>query len=264
MGILDAKVVIVTGAARGLGRAMAGGLIEAGATVVGVDLPGEKELDAAARELGPRFLPFFADVRKEDDCARAREYALQAAGGLHVLVNDAGVGLQFINPLFHSNPTRFWELSPSQWREVIETNTTTQFVMARACAPYLIKQGWGRIINVTTSFATMQLKGFCPYGPSTAAAVAATVILSRDLAGSGVSANVLIPGGAADTRMISDSVAWPDRSVLIKPRKMRAPVVWLASNQSDGISGRRFIADLWNESLAPAAAALLASGPAGW
>ena len=120
------------------------------------------------------------------------------------------------------------------------------------------------IINVPTSFDTMQLKGICPYGPSKAAAEAHTVIMSRDLAGSGVSANVLIPGGPADTRMISDSVMWPDRKALIQPRKMIAPVVWLASDQSEGVSGRRFIANLWNESLAAAAAAVLASAPAGW
>jgi len=264
MGMLDAKVVIVTGAARGLGRTMAGGLIEAGARVVGVDLPGSGELDAAARELGPRFLPFAANICDAGECAGVVEHALRNASGLHVLVNNAGVGMQFINPRFASSPTRFWELSPSQWREVIETNATTQFLMARACAPHLMQQGWGRIINVTTSFNTMLMKGFCPYGPSKAAAEANTAIMSRDLAGSGVSANVLIPGGPAETRMITDSVMWPDRKMLVQPRKMIAPVVWLASDQSDGVSGRRFSADLWNDSLAAAAAAVLASAPAGW
>ena len=264
MGVLDSKVIIVTGAARGLGRAMATALIAAGARVVGVDLPGESELDGVARELGPRFYPLAADVRSEDECNRAVSHALKHAGGLHVLINDAGVGLQNINRHFHSNPTPFWKLSPAQWREVIETNTTTQFLMARACVPHLVKQGWGRIVNVTTSFVTMQLKGFCPYGPSKAAAEAATVIMARDLEATGVTANVLVPGGAADTRMISDDIAWPDRSVLIQPRKMMAPAVWLASDESDGVTGQRFIGNLWNESLAPAAAAVLASAPAGW
>ena len=142
MGMLDSKVIIVTGAARGLGRAMAGGLIGAGARVVGVDLPGDGELDAAAHQLGPRFLAFAADVRDAGECTGVVEHSLRNAGGLHVLVNNAGVGLQFINPMFVSSPTRFWELSPSQWREVIETNTTTQFLMARACVPHLIQHGW--------------------------------------------------------------------------------------------------------------------------
>lgn len=264
MGMLDSKVIIVTGAARGLGRAMAGGLIEAGACVVGVDLPGGSDLDAAARELGPRFLPLAANICDDAECARVVEHALRNAGGLHVLVNNAGVGMQFINPQFASNPTRFWDVSPSQWREVIETNSTSQFLMARACAPHLLQQGWGRIINVTTSFPTMLISGFCPYGPSKAAAEANTVIMSNDLAGSGVSANVLIPGGPAATRMVTDSVKWPDRKALVQPHKLVAPVVWLASDDSDGVNGRRFIADLWNETISTAAAAVLASAPAGW
>ncbi len=264
MGLLDGKVVIVTGAAGGLGRAMAGGLIAAGARVVGVDLPGDSRLDELARELGARFLPFSANISGEEGCAAAVAQAIARAGGLHVLVNNAGVGMQNINPRFASSPTRFWELQPAQWREVMETNTTSQFLMARACVPHMMKQGWGRIINLTTSFYTMQMAGFCPYGPSKAAAEANTVIMSRDLANTGVTANVLIPGGPANTGMVTDELMWPDRSKLVQPRQMIAPVVWLASDQSTGVTGRRFIAQSWDESLSAAAAATLAGAPAGW
>ena len=264
MGKLDGKVVIVTGAAGGLGRAMAGGLIRAGARVVGVDLPGGTALDAVAAELGSGFIPFAANLRKEEDCAAVVEHALAHAGGLHVLVNNAGVGMQNINPRFATSPTRFWQLTPAQWREVIETNTTSQFLMARACVPHLIAQGWGRLINITTSYATMQLAGFSPYGPSKAAAEAHTVIMARDLAGTGVSANVLIPGGPANTAMVSDDLMWPDRSKLVQPPQMVSPVVWLASQESEGVTGMRFIAQMWNESLSTAAAASIAGAPAGF
>ncbi|MSQ70400.1 MAG: SDR family oxidoreductase [Betaproteobacteria bacterium] len=264
MGLLDSKVVIVTGAAGGLGRAMAGGLIAAGARVVGVDLPGGTGLDDLARELGSNFLPFAANICNEEECAAAVEHAVRKAGGLHVLVNNAGVGMQNINPRFASNPTRFWELTPAQWRGVIETNTTSQFLMARASAAHLIRQDWGRIINITTSFFTMHMVGFSPYGPSKAAAEANTVIMSRDLAKTGVTANVLIPGGPANTGMVTDDLMWPDRSKLVQPPQMIAPVVWLASDQSNGVTGRRFIAQLWDASLGTAAAATLAGAPAGW
>jgi NAD(P)-dependent dehydrogenase (short-subunit alcohol dehydrogenase family) len=123
-----------------------------------------------------------------------------------VLVNNAGVGMQKINPRFASNPTRFWELTPAQWRELIEINATSQFLMARSCVPHLMQKGWGRIINVTTSFFTMQFAGFCPYGPSKAAAEVSTVSMSRDLDKTGVTANVLIPGGPANTGMVTDEV----------------------------------------------------------
>ena len=264
MGVLENTVVVVTGAAGGLGRAMSGGLIAAGARVVGVDLPGGSALDAVARELGSNFVPFAANLRDEHDCAAVVEHAVRKAGGLHVLVNNAGVGMQNINPRFATNPTRFWELTPAQWREVIETNSTSQFLMARACTPHLVKQGWGRLINITTSYATMQLGGFSPYGPSKAAAEANTVIMSRDLAGTGVTANVLIPGGPANTPMVSDDLMWPDRSKLVQPPQMIAPVVWLASKESDGVTGMRYIAQMWNGSLSNAAAASIAGAPAGF
>ena len=264
MGVLNSKVIIVTGAARGLGKAMADGLIAAGATVVGVDLPGEAELDQTVKELGKNFLPIAADVTDEVSCARVVKHALDTAGGLHVLINNAGIGMQEINTYFHSEPTPFWKLEPRQWRGMLENNATTQFLMARACVPHLTAQGWGRIINVTTSLETMMLPGFSPYGPSKAAAEAHSVIMARALEGTGVTVNVLVPGGAANTRMISDTKQFPDRAALVQPGKMVAPAVWIASNQSDGVTGRRFAARKWDESLTPAEAALSASAPAGW
>jgi NAD(P)-dependent dehydrogenase (short-subunit alcohol dehydrogenase family) len=264
VGILDSKVIVVTGAARGLGKAMAGGLINAGATVVGVDLPGEAELDRTFKELGKKFLPFAADVSDEASCDRVVKHALDAAGGLHVLINNAGIGMQEINIFFHSQPKPFWKLEPHQWRGMLENNVTTQFLMARACVPHLIAQGWGRIINVTTSLVTMVHPGFSPYGPSKAAAEAHSVIMAKVLEGTGVTVNVLVPGGAANTRMISDTRQFPDRAALVQPHKMVAPAVWIASNQSDGVTSQRIIAKKWDESLAPADAAAAASAPAGW
>ena len=264
MAQLQGKTVVVTGAARGLGRAMAGGLVAAGANVVGVDLPGQSELEATAKALGERFLALGANITDAAECARIVETAKGRFGAVHALVNNAGVGQQFINAHFASKPTRFWELTPEQYRNTIETNATSQFLMARAVVPSMIAQKWGRIVNVTTSFATMLLPGFTPYGPSKASAEALTCIMAKDLAGSGVTANVLIPGGAANTRMITDLVAFPDASKLVQPQKMVAPIVWLASNESNGVTGRRFIAQIWDETLPPSAAASMASGPVAW
>ena len=263
MAGLNGKTVIVTGAARGLGRAMAEGLVRAGANVVGVDLPGQSELDGVAKELGNTFLAVGANITDANECARAVDAARTRFGTVHVVVNNAGVGMQFINPSFASKPTRFWELTPEQYRNTMENNTTSQFLMSRAVAPLMIAQKWGRIVNVTTSYGTMLLPGFTPYGPSKAAAEATTCIMSKDLAGTGVTANVLIPGGAADTRMITDHAAF-DKAKLVKPSKMIAPIVWLASDDSNGVTGRRFIAQLWDETLPASAAAAVASGPVAW
>jgi hypothetical protein len=87
--------------------------------------------------------------------------------------------------------------------------------------------------------------------------------MAQELDGTGVTANVLVPGGAADTRLVSPTMM-PDRSKLIAPEVMVPPLLWLCSKQSDGITGRRFIGMLWDSKLPPAAAAKNAGAPAAW
>jgi 3-oxoacyl-[acyl-carrier protein] reductase len=108
-----------------------------------------------------------------------------------------------------------------------------------------VKQGWGRIVNIETSLFTMMMDGFSPYGPSKAALESETVIWSKDLDGTGVTVNALAPGGPADTRMIPRNEVG-DRSALVQPEVMVAPIIWLMSPQSDGVTGRRIIAKEWN------------------
>ncbi len=254
MARLNGKVVIVTGAGRGLGKAMSKGLIAAGARIVGVDLPGEIELSTTAAELGSGFEPVFADLTIESDCNKVIEAANDKFGRVDVLVNNAGV---------FRNATPFWDVTLAQWRKVMETNATTQFLMARAVVPQLLAQRWGRILNVTTSFNTMLLPGFVAYGTSKATAEAMTAIMAKDLTGSGVTVNAILPGGPADTRMIAGE-RFSDRSKLISPEKMVPPVVWLSSNEADGVAGRRFIANDWDEKLPRIAAALASSAKAAW
>jgi len=134
--------------------------------------------------------------------------------------------------------------------------------MARAIAPVLVQQGWGRIVNVTTSHFTMVMDGFSPYGPSKAALEAATVIWAKDLANTGVTVNALVPGGPANTRMIPLSEV-PDRSTLIQPDAMIAPICWLMSRASDGVTNRRIIAKEWNSAVARDTPAQVGA-PAGW
>jgi 3-oxoacyl-[acyl-carrier protein] reductase len=102
-----------------------------------------------------------------------------------------------------------------------------------------------------------------PYGGSKAANEAILTALAQELDGSGVTANVLVPGGAADTRLVPRAMA-PDRSQLIPPEVMVAPLIWLCSNGSDGINGQRFIAMRWDDSLPSAEAAKKAGAPAAW
>ncbi len=164
---------------------------------------------------------------------------------------------------FMVNRLNFWDADPDAWQRLIDVNVRGTFLMARAAAPHLIAQGWGRIVNVTTSFNTMMRGGNMPYGQSKAALEAATASWADDLKDTGVTANVLVPGGAADTPMVPVESAY-DRSKLNPPSVMVAPIRWLASAASDGVNGRRFIGRDWDPSLPDEEAAANAGAPAAW
>ncbi len=258
---LEGKVAIVTGAGSdiGLGRAMTLALVRAGARVAMMDVDREGlEVNAAeARKFAGSgaVLPIVGDVSKPEDAERAVQTAVAELGGLHILVNNAG-----INPRVDADSSGliFSNIPPDAWVKTISVNVNGPFFMARAAARHLVAQGWGRIIGVTTSLDTM-IRG-APYGPSKAAHEALMAVIAREVEGTGVTANVLIPGGAASTNMVPDR----DRPGLLPPEVMQAPVVWLASPASDGINGRRLIAQFWDEELPIEERLAKAAAPAAW
>jgi 3-oxoacyl-[acyl-carrier protein] reductase len=119
--------------------------------------------------------------------------------------------------------------------------------MARAAVPAMLRAGWGRIVNVSVSRETMRRAGFSPYGPSKAALESETVIWAQDLAGTGITVNALLPGGATATSMVPASISPELRASLLQPEVMVAPLLWLVSPRSDGITGKRVIARRWRE-----------------
>ena len=262
--------VIVTGAARGMGRAMTLGLAAAGVRVAAADLAScaaeMNEVLGTARRQGTqeRILPLQCDITRWHDCAVAVQAAIDRFGAVHGLVNNAGIAIPDAElAAGRVRKRRFYEHDVEGWRRVIETNIIGTFQMSKAIAPTLVAQGWGRIVNVTTSHTTMVMEGFSPYGPSKAALEAASVIWAKDLAGTGVTVNVLLPGGVGNTRMVPHS-EYAERDKLVQPDAMIAPIVWLMSSRSDGVSGRRFSAKDWNPALDAGAAADQAGAPAGW
>lgn len=264
--VLGGKTVVVTGAGRGMGRAMSLGLVAAGARVAMLDID-DDVLGGAVEEAvsigGPGSAEsHVCDVTNAEQ-ARATAAAIVAAfGSLDVLVNNAVVGPERI-PDFFVKPTRFWELGDDLWNAMLKVNVFGPQLMARTCVPYMLARGWGRIINITTSLDTMYLAGAGAYGPCKAALEAHTRIMAKDLEGTGVSANILIPGGPVNTRMIPEATGIP-REKLIQPEVMREPIVWLASEDSNGITAMRFIAALWDPRLARDERIAKAGAPAAW
>ena len=264
---LAGRTALITGGARGLGLAMARGLAEAGArvSVVDVDAPAleEARAEVAAAAGDGSAISRVADVSDEASVRSAIAATLEATGSLDILVNDAGIGPPANGRSLFNDPEKFWENDLGLWRRTVEVNTIGSHTMAALAVPHMIGRGWGRIVNVTTSLNAMYMAGCGAYGPSKAGLEADTAIMARDLEGTGVTANVLVPGGPANTRMIpADSGI--DRAQLIPPQRMVPPVVWLASSGSDGISGMRFQAALWDPALPPAEAAERAGAPAAW
>lgn len=260
---LQGKVAIVTGAGRGLGRAMALGLARAGAQVLALAARERAEVARVAAE-APRVAPLVADVTKEEDCARAVGEAVARFGALHILVSNAGRGMKYVSETFMTEPTRFWEVEPATWRLVIDTNVNGPFLMARAAVPAMLRQGWGRIINVSMGHETMRRRGFSPYGPSKAALESETIIWAQDLAQTGITVNALLPGGATLTGMISASFPAELRKNLLDPSVMVPPLLWLASERSDGVTGQRFNAVRWRTDVPEDEAARAARESAGW
>ncbi|MGA0586592.1 SDR family NAD(P)-dependent oxidoreductase [Dyella sp. KRB-257] len=262
-GRLEGQVAIVTGGGRGLGRAMVLGLAAAGARVIATAARETTEVEAvAAEDASGRIVPMIADVTREQDCARVVALAQERLGRLDLLVNNAGRGMKYVSERFLTEPTRFWQTDPEVWRLVIDTNVNGPFLMARAAVPGMIAAGRGRIVNITMNHATMRRRGFSPYGPSKAALESETIIWAQDLDGTGVTVNALLPGGATATGMIPDGLPAEARAHLLDPAIVVPPLLWLASDASSGVTGRRLDASRWQPGVPEAAAA--AMDDAGW
>lgn len=263
MALLDGKIAVVTGAGRGLGRAMALGLAEAGARIALVELDRDV-LDETAAALGDAAIALTADVSNPEDAGRVRDETLSAFGGLDILINNAGLGPQRFRDTDRSNAKMIWEIGLDDWHLYLDANLTGHFVMTRAIVPHLLKQNWGRIVNVTTSLETMINHTNGAYGPSKAGAEALATMIAGGLDGTGVTCNVLIPGGPADTRMISASGVYADRSKLIQPEVMMPPLMYLLSDEGAAVNDRRIRAAMWRQDAAPTDNMETAAAPIAW
>ena len=267
---LSNRAVIVTGGGSGLGRAMSIALAEAGAHVTLAEINrqhAEEALDEARQKgIADRIRHIPTDVTDAASADAAVAETVDTFGGLFGLVNCAGISYQEDGVPVMPPPV-FYELNPAGWRQVVDVNLNGPFFMARAATPHMLKAGQGRIVNVTTSYGTMQRPRMSPYGQTKAALETATMIWARELDGTGVTVNVLIPGGAADTRLIPDAPGTGMRgpgNKLASPEVMKAPIVWLMSDAAGEVTCQRFIGKWWDPDLPSDEAARKVGRPAGW
>jgi NAD(P)-dependent dehydrogenase (short-subunit alcohol dehydrogenase family) len=260
---LSGRVVLVTGAAGGIGQALCRAFARSGMLVgvCDVKLAGAERL---AAELGAeRAVAVACDVADPGSCDAAVNAVASRFGSLHALVNNAGLGMGIIRQDHMTKPVTFEEVSIEDWHRFMDTNLSGAFHMTKAAMPRFRAAGGGRIVNVTTSFFTMLRQGFYPYGVAKAGLEAWTASLGSELAGSGITANVVVPGGPTDTPMVPPESGY-DRASLIRPEQMAPPMLYLFSAAGAGITGRRFVAAHWDASLPAEQAAFNAGAPAGW
>ena len=259
----EGRVAIVTGGAGGIGRALARAFVARGMRVAIAEI----DTAAAARlqdELGAEHaLAVPTDVADPVSCANCVARAVERFGGLHVLVNNAALGMGVIRRDHFTRMVEIEEISPELWQRFVAVNLNGAFFMARAAVPIFRAQRWGRIINVTTSFFSMLRPGFSPYGPAKSALEAWSASLAGELRDRGTTVNVVVPGGPTDTPMVPVE-SGIDRALLIRPERMAYPMLFLCSDAGASVTGMRFVAGKWDPALADADAAARAGAPAGW
>ncbi len=254
------SIAIVTGGLRGLGRAMTFGLLGQGhrVTAVGHIREDVEAMLTLAGAHAQQLLPLVADLRQPAECDRVFAESRRRFGAdPSILVNNAGLTFTFIDPtrFRREKPQRFWECGDDIIQAVMDTNYVAADQMARRAVPLMVRDGWGRVVNVTTRLDTMNRAGSSPYGPSKAALEMATEIWAKELDGSGVTVNIVNPGAGANTpgmaaemRARSAASAVP---LLVEPDDMVAPLLFVVSRAADRVNGFRFDANTWHQGQDP-------------
>ena len=260
---LHGRVALITGAAGGIGQSLARAFVGAGLRVALSDAH-EAGILRLHGELGAeRTIALHTDVADPASCREAVTRTIAHFGQLDVLVNNAALGMSLVSADHMRRIVQIEDISPELWARFMAVNLSGPFYMAHAAVPHMRARKFGRIINVTTSYFTMLNPGFSPYGPAKSGLEAWTHSLAGELRGSGITANVVVPGGPTDTPMVPLESGM-DRSQLIRPERMAHPMIFLCSDAAADVTGQRFVAAHWDPALPAAEAASQAGAPAGW
>ncbi len=241
---LNGKTALITGGRKGLGKAMARGLAEAGADIV-ISSRHEDELRAALGDilkgLDRRGAFIVADMARRDDVARLAKGALALTGRVDILINNAGT----------NRPEAIEVLTDKNWDEVLEINLSSVMALTRSLAPQMKARGWGRIIHITSVLAFLSKEKRSCYSATKAALLGLARASALDLGSSGVTVNCIAPGpfltdlpmsllSEAEKKTFADHTAlgrWGD------PKELVGPALLLASDAGSYITGQTLVVD---------------------
>jgi NAD(P)-dependent dehydrogenase (short-subunit alcohol dehydrogenase family) len=241
---LTGKVALVTGGSKGLGKAMARGLAEAGADVV-ISSRHESELHAALEEVlrgtGRRGRYVVADMTRREDVARLARTALEQMGRVDILVNNAGT----------NKPQAIDAITDEAWDEVLELNLTSVMALTRALAPQMKERRWGRIIHISSIMALLSKEKRNTYSATKAALVGLARASALDLGAFGITVNCIAPGPfltdlPATVLSEAEKKAFADRTAVGRwgrPEELVGPVLLLASDAGSYITGETLVVD---------------------
>ena len=236
---LKGRVAVITGGAQGIGLAAAERMLRSGASVVLWDIDAAQlaQAETALKPLGP-VSTAIVELSMEADIGDAVQRAIAVFGRIDILVNNAGI-------TGGNAPT--WELAPDVWRRVIEVNLVAPFLTCRAVVPQMLKQGYGRIVNIASVAGKEGNPNASHYSASKAGLIALTKSLAKELATKGVLVNAVSPA-AAKTAIFNSMTQQHIDFMLSKIPMARflevgeaaAMIAWLASEECSFSTGAVF------------------------
>lgn len=213
------RTAVVTGAAQGIGAALADALAAAGATVARWDLAGPDD---------PAHGSFAVDVADEAAVDRALAATLERYGGADILIANAG---------FAGSTRPVVDYDPAEWRRIVEVNLTGTFLTCRALAPVLAARGWGRIVAIASLAGKEGTPNSAAYSASKAGVIALIKALGKELAGTGVLANAIAPAAVRTTLLdqmtpehVATMIGKSPLGRLGEPEEVAALALWLCSD----------------------------------
>lgn len=241
---LTGKSALITGGSRGLGKAMALGFVQSGATVM-ICSRKEAEVTAAAeeimREAGGRVIPVVTDMRNRESCDALAAAALGEFGTVDILINNAGI----------NTPQPIDEITDEVWDDVVEVNLTSIMRLTRALVPKMKEQQWGRIIHISSVLGVGSKPARNAYSATKSALLGLCKASALDLGPFGITVNCIGPGpfltdmpmsllNEAEKQEFSDTTALKRWG---QPAELAGPAIFLASEAGSYVTGEMLLVD---------------------